>query len=187
MCKDRHLGVRFNSEPIPTASDRGPSEEQIKRMRESAALRNFGFKKVERLGIGGIGLLELEGFMPAEFIGETAAAAMNLLANNDAVIIDLRRNGGGDPEAVILLCSYFFDESTHLNSIYSRDTDSTRQYWSHPVVPGKKLLGKDVYVLTSNRTFSAAEEFTYNMQSQKRATIVGETTGGARTRPVGSV
>ena len=35
-----------------------------------------------------------------------------------------------------------------------------------------------MYVLTSNRTFSAAEEFTYNLQSQKRATIVGETTGG---------
>jgi C-terminal processing protease CtpA/Prc len=143
-----------------------------------AALRNFGFKKVERLGGGGVGLLELEGFMPAELIGDTAAAAMSFLANSEAVIIDLRKNGGGSPEAVILLCSYFFDDSTHLNSIYTRTTDTTRQYWSHPVVPGKKLSGKDVYVLTSGRTFSAAEEFTYNLQSQKRATIVGETTGG---------
>ncbi len=178
MSKDKHLGVRFNPEPFPKDFNRGPSEEQLKRMRESAALRNFGFKKVERLGAGGVGLLELEGFMPAEMIGDTAAAAMSFLANNDAVIIDLRKNGGGSPDAVILLCSYFFDEATHLNSIYSRDTDTTRQYWSHPVVPGKKLIGKDVYVLTSNRTFSAAEEFTYNLQSQKRATIVGETTGG---------
>jgi len=116
--------------------------------------------------------------MPAEMIGDTAASAMSFLANNDAVIIDLRKNGGGSPDAVILLCSYFFDQSTHLNSIYTRTTDTTRQYWSHPVVPGKKLIGKDVYVLTSSRTFSAAEEFTYNLQSQKRATIVGETTGG---------
>ena len=45
-------------------------------------------------------------------------------------------------------------------------------------VPGKKFVAKDVYVLTSKRTFSAAEEFTYNLQTQKRATIVGETTGG---------
>lgn len=178
VCKDLHLGVRYSAEPIPTRSSTGPSDEEIKRFRELAATQNFGFKKVERLGNGGVGLLELGGFMPAEFIGETAAAAMGFLANNDAVIIDLRTNGGGDPEAVILLCSYFFDGSTHLNSIYTRTTDTTRQYWSHPVVPGKKLLGKDVYVLTSKRTFSAAEEFTYNMQSQKRATIIGETTGG---------
>jgi C-terminal processing protease CtpA/Prc len=35
-----------------------------------------------------------------------------------------------------------------------------------------------VYVLTAARTFSGAEEFTYNLKSLKRATIVGETTGG---------
>ncbi len=33
-------------------------------------------------------------------------------------------------------------------------------------------------MLTSNRTFSAAEEFTYNLKNLERATIVGETTGG---------
>jgi hypothetical protein len=33
-------------------------------------------------------------------------------------------------------------------------------------------------VLTSKRTFSGAEEFTYNLKNLKRATIIGETTGG---------
>jgi C-terminal processing protease CtpA/Prc len=178
VCKDKHLGVRYFAEPIPPESTSGPSEEDQKKMRESIASRNFGFKKVERLGSGGVGLLELEGFMPADMVGDTAAAAMSFLANSDAVIVDLRKNGGGHPGTVILLCSYFFDESTHLNSIYTRTTDTTKQYWSLPVVPGKKLLGKDVYVLTSGRTFSGAEEFAYNMQAQKRGTIVGETTGG---------
>jgi hypothetical protein len=175
VSKDLHLRVNYFPTPRKTAA---PDEAFLKRMREQAALRNFGFKKVERLGAGGIGLLELEGFMRAADIGETAAAAMSFLANSEAVIVDLRQNGGGDPDAVILLCSYFFGEPTHLNDIYDRTDDTTRQYWSHPVVPGKRLVGKDVYVLTSRRTFSAAEEFTYNLQSQKRATIVGETTGG---------
>jgi C-terminal processing protease CtpA/Prc len=35
-----------------------------------------------------------------------------------------------------------------------------------------------VYVLTSGRTFSGAEEFANKLKTLKRATIVGETTGG---------
>jgi C-terminal processing protease CtpA/Prc len=177
VCKDKHLGVGFRAEPFPKDFDRGPSAAERKRMQADMARRNHGFKKVERLD-GGVGLLELEGFFPEEYVGDTAAAAMTLLSNSDAVIVDLRKNGGGSPATVILLCSYFFDEPTHLNDIYNRPTDTTRQYWSHLVVPGKKLVGKDVYVLTSSRTFSGAEEFAYNLQSQKRGTIVGETTGG---------
>src|SRR6202008_2878752 len=68
----------------------------------------------------------------------------------------------------------------HLNSLHWRRPggEKIQQWWTLPYVPGKKYVGKDVYVLTSKRTFSAAEEFTYNLQTQKRATIVGETTGG---------
>jgi C-terminal processing protease CtpA/Prc len=177
VCKDKHLSVRFTPDPLPKDIDRRPSEAERKRNQERMALRNFGFKKVERLD-SGVGLLELEGFMRAEDAAETAAAAMTFLASSPALIIDLRKNGGGDPAAVIQLCSYFFAEQTHLNDIYTRGTDSTRQYWTHPHVAGKKYLDKEVYILTAKRTFSAAEEFAYNMQSQKRATVVGETTGG---------
>src|SRR5438552_3942229 len=88
VSKDKHLRVRYIPESIPKDFDRGPSEEQLKRMREMSALRNYGFKKVERLGGGGVALLELEGFMPAELVGETAAAAMTFLSNSEAVIVD---------------------------------------------------------------------------------------------------
>ncbi len=177
VCKDKHLSVRFTPDLIPQNQASAPSAEERRKNQERMAMRNFGFKKVERLD-SGVGLLELEGFMRAEDAAETAAAAMAFLANSPALIIDLRKNGGGDPAAVIQLCSYFFAEQTHLNDIYTRGTDSTRQFWSHPAVAGKKYLGKEVYVLTAKYTFSGAEEFAYNMQSQKRGTIVGETTGG---------
>ena len=76
------------------------------------------------------------------------------------------------------LCSYFFDERVHLNSLYWRQGDRTQEFWTLDEVGGKKLPDVPLFVLTSSRTFSGAEEFSYNMQTRKRATLVGETTGG---------
>jgi hypothetical protein len=177
---DKHLRVIYRREPLPKPRETPPSPEERQRMRIMMGKNNFGFEKVERLE-GNIGYLDLRGFMEAEAAGETAAAAMSFLANTDALIIDVRKNGGGSPGMVALLCSYLFDgPPKHLNSLHWRrsGTEEIQQWWTLPYVPGKKYVGKDVYVLTSKRTFSAAEEFTYNLQTQKRATIVGETTGG---------
>jgi C-terminal processing protease CtpA/Prc len=104
---------------------------------------------------------------------------MNFVNGTDALIIDLRGNGGGNPAMVALICSYLFGpEPVHLNDLYWREGDRTDQFWTRKEVAGKRYLNKDVYVLTSKRTFSGAEEFTYNLKNLKRATIVGETTGG---------
>ena len=59
-----------------------------------------------------------------------------------------------------------------------RESDSLDQFWILPYVPGQRLMDVIVYVLTSNNTFSAAEEFCYNLQNLKRDVIVGEVTGG---------
>jgi len=170
----------YSAEPLPPErEDRGPSHEDIARQIEFMRTVNFGFEKVERLP-GNVGYIDLRGFQPAQFGAETVVAAMNFLANTDALIIDLRRNGGGEPAMVALISSYLFGpEPVHLNDLYFRPDNSTRQWWTLPYVPGKRYgEKKEVYVLTSNRTFSAAEEFTYNLKNLKRATIVGETTGG---------
>jgi C-terminal processing protease CtpA/Prc len=81
---------------------------------------------------------------------------------------------------VAVMCSYFFaaGQPRHLNDIYTRKTDKTQQFWTLPYLPGKRYVNKDVYILTSKRTFSGAEEFTYNLKNLQRATVVGETTGG---------
>jgi C-terminal processing protease CtpA/Prc len=104
---------------------------------------------------------------------------MNFLAHTNALIIDLRQCRGGNPGMVALISSYLFDgEPLHLNSLYWREEDFTQQYWTLPYVPGKRYSDKPVYVLTSPATFSAGEEFAYNLQTRQRATLVGATTGG---------
>ena len=96
-----------------------------------------------------------------------------------SLIVDLRENGGGKPEMVALIASYLFDRRTHLNDLWTRHTGSTRAFWTEDRVAGRGFGGdKPIYVLTSAHTFSAAEEFAYDLQALKRATIVGETTAG---------
>ena len=171
---DKHMRV-FMEPPHPDKKE-DPAERELRFIHQDAR-NNFGFYKLERLS-GNVGYLDLRGFSPAEFGGATAIAAMNFLANADAVIIDLRKNGGGDPSMIQLISSYFFKEQTHLNNLYWRKGDRTDQFWTLPYVPGKSMAEMPLYVLTSSRTFSGAEEFTNNMKVLKRAKIVGETTGG---------
>ena len=74
--------------------------------------------------------------------------------------------------------SYLFDDPTHLDDIYERKENTIEQMWTFPYLPGKRFSGKAVYVLTSRHTFSAAEQFSFDLKGLKRATLVGETTGG---------
>jgi retinol-binding protein 3 len=179
VSKDKHLRVRYSFQPLPIRQQRGePTEAEKADFRRSNQRFNFGFERVERMN-GNIGYLDLRSFNDDQDGAETVAAAMTFLANTESLIIDLRQNGGGNPAMVALICSYLFgDKPVHLNDLYWRKGDKTDEFWTKPAVAGKKYGDKDVYVLTSNRTFSGAEEFTYNLKNLKRATIIGETTGG---------
>lgn len=138
---------------------------------------NLGLERVETLD-GNLGLLEFSLFDPSDEATDKVAAAMNRLADTDALIIDLRRCRGGARNTITLLMSYFFDKSIHLSSAYDRLSDSTHESWSLANVPGQRYGRKDVYILTSNFTFSAAEDLSYTLKNLGRATIIGETTGG---------
>ena len=177
--KDKHLRMFYSAKPIPDQSkDRKPSAEEHAQMLAGMKSQNFGVERVERLPFN-IGYLDLRAFAPAKEVAETLAAAMTLLAHTDSMIIDLRKNGGGDPATVTLLASYLLDERTHMTDIYYREGNRTAQMWSSDVVPGTRFgQKKDVYVLTSKHTFSAAEDFSYALQGLKRITVIGENTGG---------
>ena len=178
VCEDPHLRVSFNPDPPPPDSASAQEKEKaalekLKRDRRE----NFLFRKCELLP-GNVGYVRLDKFADARHGGPTAVAAMNFLAHCDALIFDLRFNGGGTGTMIQLLLSYFFDEPVHLSSSYNRSRDVIEQDWTTAHVQGPKMTAVDLYVLTSEYTFSAAEAFTYALKNLGRATIVGETTRG---------
>jgi hypothetical protein len=184
---DNHFFIEYNPERARlVTSQKSQSVEEIekadKEMTEKDRLTNFGFKKLEVMK-GNVGYLDLEFFSNPDYAGPTAVAAMNFLANSDAVIIDLRDTPGGEPTMVQLLSSYFVRGTkqgrTHLNTQEQIYDGSIEQYWTISYVPGKRMYDMDLYVLTDEYTGSAAEAFAYSMKALNRATMVGETTRGS--------
>lgn len=179
VSRDRHLRVRYSARPIPVRKERGaPTEAEKEQGRWFNKRINFGFERVERMN-GNIGYIDLRNFNDHEGGADTVAAAMSFLANTESIIFDLRQNGGGNPFMIALISSYLFgDKPVHLNDLYWRKGDKTDEFWTKPESAKIRFPNKDIYVLTSNYTFSGAEEFSFNLKNLKRATIIGETTGG---------
>ena len=175
--KDKHMQIWPRRQGKSTRSTPERMVEnhffQLRRSRERFA----GFQEARKIE-GNIGYLSLRAFAGPKTGIPAADRYMYLLASSDAIIIDLRRNGGGYPEMVQYLCSYFFDQPLLLNSLYYREGDRTEEYWVLDKVSGKKMPDVPLFVLTSKYTFSGAEEFAYNMQTRKRAVLIGETSGG---------
>jgi hypothetical protein len=181
VSQDMHLEVAYSESPLPASRfdtlgrPLGPTPEDIARYREAMKQENCTFEKSEILPHN-IGYLKLNSFPDPSICESTARAAMNRLNGADAIIFDLRDNRGGEPEMVALMAAYLFD---HPEYLYNPRENTTQQSWTQSPVPGNKLADKPVYVLTSSRTFSGAEQFCFNLKMMKRATLVGETTGGA--------
>jgi retinol-binding protein 3 len=176
--KDSHIRMNFSEKPLPVREARNRvTEAEIAAEKRKQRLMNGGFESVVRLA-GNVGYMDVRGFVDTEISERPAAAAMQFVADTDALIIDLRLNGGGWPQAVQNLCSYFFGPTpVHLNTLIWRG-GRRDEFWTLESVKGPRYLDKDVYVLISGKTGSAAEEFSYNLQNLKRATLVGETTWG---------
>lgn len=172
---DKHLKVRFSAETVPPDPTRPLYTDS--KVRQQLLADNCGFERVEHLRPN-IGYLKLNAFAHPAVCAPTAIAAMNFLAHSDVLIFDLRDNHGGRGEMAALIASYLFDQPTRLSDLYSREGNATTQTWTLPYVPGEKVIGKPVYLLTSRATFSVAEEFSYDLKNLGRATLIGESTGG---------
>ena len=184
---DRHLRMSFSAKSIPAQSSRAgaPTPEEIAAARMRQRRENFGLQKVEILK-GNVGLIKLNYFAPLDWAAEAYAAALNVVADTDALIIDVRDNGGSmDINTIPFFCSYLFESPVQIGDIFVRETNETRQLWTYARVAGRKYVDKPVYVLTANRTASGAEAFVGQLKRLRRATLVGEVTAGA-TMPGGT-
>ncbi|MEV2193809.1 S41 family peptidase [Streptomyces phaeochromogenes] len=172
---DRHLRLKHHADPVP--SEQGAAG--LAAIRRDFDTSLGGAPRVELLR-GGVAVVELAPMLfPLEWAAEPLGAALTLASRAQALIVDLRANRGGDPDTVAFVCSYLLDERTHLNTMYWRAGERTEQSWSLPHVPGARFGGsKPLYVLSSESTFSAAEELAYDLQQLGRAVVVGERTRG---------
>ena len=187
--QDPHFAVFYSPTPVRQHDrDEATPAEQAEEQKRAAG-DNYGFARVERLD-GNVGYLDLRYFADTDGAA-TASAAMALLAHTDALIVDLRQNGGGGDNGVatVLWSHLLPGGATRLSELHWKPDGSVRSFSTLPSVPGGKYLGP-VYVLMSRETFSAAEGFSYTLQTRKRAVLVGEKTLGGvhpvKYRPLGT-
>lgn len=173
---DKHLNLIYS--PDTLAPDEDASAAQIAHDNQAMVLMNEGVRDAQWLP-GNIGYIRISGFPSrAPQTKRAIDAAMATIANTDALIIDLRRNGGGDPDSLDYWMGYFFAKPVELTSIrWTTPKAHVDRQFSAAHVGGAHYL-KPLYVLTSSRTFSCAEQFAYDLKALHRAAIVGETTGG---------
>ena len=177
--RDGHMLVQYDPQfsvpsPTDTSKKQTAEEDPFKKIKTD----NFGLKKLEILN-GNIGYINLDHFWADDTYGkETVKAALQFVSYTNALIIDLRDCGGGSQETVNLISGYFMEKATHLIDIYDRPANTTTAYWTKPDSTFNRLTKIPLYILTNNKTFSAAEAFCYGLQSVNRAIIIGEATGG---------
>jgi C-terminal processing protease CtpA/Prc len=180
VSKDAHLGIVERRGPFK----KGVSPEEMYKTLylKRAPFRNYGFIKAERM-LGNVGCLVIDEFTYVDMDGknvggETAKAAMTLVSQCYALIIDLRDNFGGREEMALLLLSYMFDNPVHILTKSYRDEED-KEIWTYNNVSQGNLGEIPLYVLTSQHTVSGGEMFAYVLKNRKRATLIGEKTRGA--------
>jgi len=175
--KDGHLQAHYSPHPIPIQSEEAKAAFKKQELQFMKSL-NYGIEAIERFAFN-IGYINLSMFAHAEVAAPTIAAAMNLVAHTDALIIDLRYSRGGDPATVDLIASYLLNQKTNTSNIYYRNEDKMEHRYTSESVEGTPYgENRPVYILTSKDTYSAAEDFAYTMKHLGRAKVVGEVTGG---------
>jgi len=177
ITRDKHLNFRVIA-PSDVGEEAAGSLHHPVRYFRLRTKENAGFYKLEWIEPG-IGYIDLRRFYSFDQAKDMAVAAMTFLAGARSIIIDVRENAGGSGD---YLSSYFLPYPTQLSGSYSRETGLLTEIWTRRDIGMDPRLDVPVFILTGPNTFSASESFAYDMQSRKRATLIGEPTkGGAHS------
>jgi C-terminal processing protease CtpA/Prc len=118
------------------------------------------------------------------------------IAKASALVLDLRDNGGGNSSVSFQILGMLTDKPFRSSRWQTRDyrpvfraAGVREEEWYEDDIDkwpadGALLYKKPVIVLTSPRTFSAAEDFCVAFDFLKRGTIIGEPTGGSTGQPL---
>lgn len=180
VVNDRHFRVRyFGPEAVAGFTEGPPSAEELAAYNEEVRLRGSEIPDVRWLA-GNVGYLRINLFMDAPPIVEKLAAAFGMLADTGALIIDVRGSPGGEPAGVANVIGHLVDQPTPTVRVLDPAGPAEGQtYYAQPRTPA--FIGRPVYVLIDSETGSGAEEFAYDLQALRRATLVGQTTWGGAT------
>lgn len=177
---DKHLSIRYDPELEKRINAFNQVAEITRTANQWEQKRNYFFNQVAILP-GNLGYIDFTNFADTSTLARnTVRAAMQFVAYTDALLLDLRDNGGGNGVMAGEIISYFFNEPTLLGRRYSRLTNTWTESWviNNFAVTHGLYLGMPLFVLTSKRTFSAAEGLAYTLQQLNKATVVGDTTQG---------
>jgi YD repeat-containing protein len=172
VSNDRHIWVEAQNPLIQESTD--PVNRPVEELRRE----NYDFRKVEVLE-GNIGYIKFDMIHDEKEALDIAAAALATVAHCEALIFDIRDNIGGEWGTASLVLGYLLPSGTVFGYMYDRDGRRVEERSTPETIPGQPFdANVPVYVLTSNRTGSAAEGFAYTLKHLGRATIVGEVTVG---------
>ena len=187
------MGIHFIEPPHlkhPEFKDQKPKfEPRLVDLEE----RNFLFGPItlDTTSLSGktIATLPIDGFLPStensveiwKQIRAGISARVSMVADADALIVDLRHNHGGDPNTVAFIMSYFSgDGPRHLLDFVDRAGAVEESFSTlplHELPEGARVFGgtKPLFVLTTENTISGGEDMAYGLQAFKRAiAVVGE-------------
>jgi len=180
--RDLHLRVVYDPDEEARMAD--TTHREVRDTRERDRRMNFMFSDARVLP-GNIGYLAFHQFADTSAESRrTVRAAMQFVANADALVLDLRDNRGGSVAMSREITSYFVRDSARWSRSYDRWLDRWSDEWirNDSSVTGGTWLGMPITVLVSPWTFSAAEGLAYGLQHERGARVVGDSTaGGAHT------